>query len=486
MDKIQYLSEIEQVIKKGPYQDSWDSLCRYSVPRWYSDAKFGIFVHWGIYSVPAFGNEWYPRHMYQRNSKEYLHHVSTYGELNKFGYKDFIPMFQAENFSAERWMDHFKNAGAKFIMPVGEHHDGFQMYESDFSNWNAKQMGPKRDVLSELRNAAESRGLMFCTSSHRAEHWWFFNHGRSEPDSDVCMKEYQSFYGPAAGVTRNQDSLYDNQPDRAFLEDWLVRTCEIVDKYRPKMLYFDWWIQVSAFKPYLKKFAAYYYNRGAEWGIVPVIATKFDAFVYGSALQDVERGKLGEISPICWQSDTSSARNSWCHTWENQYKDAVEIIWDLIDVISKNGVLALNIGPKADGTITVEEQIMLTEIGDWLRTNEEAVYGTTAWKTYGEGSFRMGTGHFQDRQVPVFTGEDIRFTAKADSIFAFVMRWPEDGVVRIHSLGKNSELLNSSIRSISILGFHYSPLYEFRGDWLEITADLRNVSKPIVLKIVID
>lgn len=486
MNKKEYIQEIEQVISRGPYSDTWDSLCTHGVPSWYRKAKFGIFIHWGVYSVPAFGNEWYPRNMYKKNSRENKFHLENFGLTARFGYKDFIPMFRAEQFCPEEWIRLFKEAGARFVTPVGEHHDGFQMYDSELSPWNAVKMGPKRDVLGELKKEAEAQGLTFCTSSHRAEHWWFFNHGRLCKDSDVCQEEYQGLYGPAAGVTRNQDSLYDNQPDEEFMEDWLIRTCELVDKYRPQMLYFDWWIQVSAFKPYLRKFAAYYYNRGKEWGKEVAIAAKFDAFVHGSALKDIERGKLGGIAPDCWQSDTSTARNAWCYTRENVYKNTEEILWDLIDVISKNGVLLLNVGPKADGRIPQEEQQLLREIGEWMACNGEAVYDTVSWKIYGEGPVRMKEGQFQDRKAPEFTPEDIRFTAKADAIYAFVMKWPEDGVVRIRALGANAGVLYSSIRNIQILGQNICPLYEYREDWLEITTGLYGQTKPVVLKISID
>ncbi len=486
MTKEKYIQEIDRVISQGPYSDTWESLCEHSIPRWYRKAKFGIFIHWGVYSVPAFGNEWYPRNMYKTNSRENKFHLEKFGTTEQFGYKDFIPMFRAENFCAEEWIALLKQTGACFITPVGEHHDGFQMYDSELSHWNAVEMGPKRDVLGELKKAAEDAGMTFCTSSHRAEHWWFFNYGRVYKNGDVLQDEFKEFYGPAAGITRNQDSLYDNQPDKAFMEEWLVRTCELVDKYQPQMLYFDWWIQVSAFKPYLKKFAAYYYNRGKEWGKEVAIAAKFDAFVHGSVVKDIERGKLGEISPDCWQSDTSTARNAWCYTSENVYKSAEEILWDLIDVVSKNGVLLLNIGPKADGTISQEEQSILQEIGQWMVCNGDAIYDTVPWKIFGEGPTRMKEGHFQDGKILEFTSEDIRFTAKADVIYAIVMKWPEDGVVRIRSLGVNAKFLYSSIRNIEILGQDNCPLYEYREDWLEVTTGLYEQTKPVVLKITID
>lgn len=484
MKKQEYLKEIERVIAEGPYDASWESLCDHPVPSWYKKAKFGIFIHWGIYSVPAFGNEWYARYVYRKGSPEYRYHIEKYGELNQFGYKDFIPMFKAENFKAEDWAELFKEAGAKFVMPVAEHHDGFQMYDSELSEWNAKNMGPHKDILGELKAEVEKQDMAFCASSHRAEHWWFFNYGR-EFDSDVNDSAYAGLYGPAVGPTHDQNTLYDNPPDDAFMEDWLLRTCEIVDKYQPKIIFFDWWIQQYAFKPYLKKFAAYYYNRAAEWGVDVAIDAKFDAYVHGSVVKDIERGQLASISPDFWQNDTSVAKNSWGYTVGNDYKKSSEIICDLVDVVSKNGALLLNIGPKSDGTIPDEDRQILLDVGEWLKVNGEAIYNTTYWKVFGEGPTEVPEGCFTDTQRKEFTSEDIRFTSRADYIYATVMKWPEDGVVRIKSLGADNRYLKSTIRSVEILGHEINPLFEIR-DALEIYADIQADDKPVVLKIHIE
>ena len=167
-----YLNTIEDVIAQGPFKDTWESLSAYQVPDWYQNAKFGIFIHWGVYSVPAFGNEWYPRHMYKQGTPEYEHHLKTYGRHTEFGYKDFIPMFKGERFDAEKWVDLFQQAGAKYVVPVAEHHDGFQMYPSEISHWNAYEMGPKRDILGEISASCKKRGIELGASSHRIEHWF--------------------------------------------------------------------------------------------------------------------------------------------------------------------------------------------------------------------------------------------------------------------------------------------------------------------------
>jgi alpha-L-fucosidase len=431
------LTQIEQVIARGPYSASWDSLEQAEIPAWYQDAKFGIFIHWGLYSVPAFGNEWYPRNMYRAGTPEFQHHVATYGPQDKFGYKDFIPLFRAERFDPADWAKLFREAGARFVMPVAEHHDGFQMYGSEWSRWNAVEMGPGRDVLGELREAVEAEGMEICASSHRAEHWWFLGEGRNF-GSDVNDPAFADFYGPAHGTLGPEfhwDNYLSNPPDEAYLEDWLVRTCEIIDKYRPKVLWFDWWIMNLAFKPYLKKLAAYYYNRAAEWGCAVAINHKFDAFPVRTAVFDVERGQLSGIRGLFWQTDTAVQKNSWGYTENQDYKSAVDILGDLVDIVSKNGALLLNVGPKADGTIPEPERRILREIGAWLAVNGEAIYGTRPWTLFGEGPTRVAEGAFTDTARSAFTAQDIRFTTKGADLYALVLRCPEDGAVAITSLG---------------------------------------------------
>ncbi|MCR5032206.1 MAG: alpha-L-fucosidase, partial [Lachnospiraceae bacterium] len=266
MRTTDYQTIIEEVIEKGPYKDTWESLEGYEPPAWYAKAKFGIFIHWGIYCVPAFGNEWYSRNMYLQGTPEFEHHRKTYGEQKDFGYKDFIPLFKAEHFDADAWADLFKEAGAQYVIPVAEHHDGFQMYESDLSDWNAAKMGPGRDVLGELSKAFQERGMVNGASSHRVEHWFFMGHGKDFPSDIHEPLKKGDFYWPAMPEADHHDLFSKPVPTQEFLEDWLCRCCEIVDKYRPKIVYFDWWIQHSSVKKYVRKFAAYYYNRAAEWG----------------------------------------------------------------------------------------------------------------------------------------------------------------------------------------------------------------------------
>lgn len=487
----EYLDRIEKVIAQGPYSPTWESLSEYRVPEWYEKTKFGIFIHWGVYSVPAFGNEWYPRNMYMQGSPEYEHHIAAYGKHAGFGYKDFIPMFRAEKFDPDAWAELFEQAGAKYVVPVAEHHDGFQMYRSEISHWNAFEMGPHRDVLGELSESCAKRGLTTGASSHRVEHWFFMGHGR-EFDSDIHEPLVRGdLYWPAMPMPESEfHNLYTKpEPTQEYMEDWLVRTCEIIDRYRPKILYFDWWIQHSGVKPWLKKLAAYYYNRAAEWGIEVVINYKHDAFFFGTAVPDVERGQFAEMKPYCWQTDTAVALNSWCYTENNNYRPASDLICDLVDIVSKNGRLLLNIGPKADGSIPDEDRNILLEIGRWMKINGEAIYGTRTWRKFGEGPTQIVEGQFADGIKKEFTAEDFRFTTSGDALYVIALKCSGDGAYCIRSLGEQDASRKANfhgiIRKVQVLGAEENAQWHRDEEGLHITTALRS-DKPIVFKITID
>ncbi|GAB2560126.1 alpha-L-fucosidase [Gracilibacillus alcaliphilus] len=488
-DMQAYLKEITKVIEKGPFEATWDSLFQMKVPDWYRDAKFGIFIHWGVYTVPAFGSEWYSRNMYIQGSPEFEHHLATYGPHKEFGYKDFIPMFKAENFDPEEWAQLFKEAGARYVMPVAEHHDGFQMYHSDISEYNASKMGPKRDVLGELEEAVSDKSITFGASSHRIEHWFFMGHGK-EFDSDIKEPlQRGDFYWPAMKEYGTHD-LNSPSPTQEFLEDWLIRSCEIVDRYRPKVFYFDWWIQHPAAKPYLKQFAAYYYNRAAEWGIEVAINYKHDAFMFNTAVLDIERGQFAEQKPYFWQTCTSVATNSWSYTENNHYKTSYSLICDLVDIVSKNGTLLLNIDPKADGTIPDQDRQILLEIGEWLKVNGEAIYGSKVWRKFGEGPTGIEEGQFTDGEVRQYTSEDIRFTVNGSYLYATVLAYPANGEVTIKSLAEQdaSKLphFHGLIKDVTILGTDEKPEWKRTAAGLEVQTQQVQSDKPVVLKIELD
>ncbi len=429
-------------VPKGPFQPSWTSLEHYNVPDWYLDAKFGIFIHWGLYSVPAFRNEWYPRNMYLQDQPEYKHHLETYGPQKHFGYKGFIPEFTAEKWNPEKWAELFRMSGARYVVEVAEHHDGFALYDCSYSKWNTVKMGPKRDIIGELSLAVRKKGLVFGVSYHRAEHWWFFE-GGMQFDSDVKNPKYASFYGPA--------EPQNTQPNDEFLNNWLRRACEIVDKYKPQIFYFDWWIEQPVFQPYLQKFAAYYYNRGKQWNLGVAINYKNNLFPERAAVLDIERGKLGILRPLFWQTDTSICKKSWGYIRDHDYKSAGSIIADLIDIVSKNGCMLLNIAPRPDGTIPEEQQRILLEIGQWLLINGEAIYGTRPWVVYGEGPTQALVGGFKDSVSESYTGQDIRFTTKGDVLYAIALAWPGEEMI-IQSLSTNLRLCTEEIANVQLLG----------------------------------
>ncbi len=468
-----YLEMIDRVIAEGPYKADWQSLAEHKTPEWYRRAKLGIFIHWGIYSVPGFGNEWYSRNMYAPDHREFKHHLETYGPHTQFGYKDFIPHFTGDKFDAEAWLALFKKAGARYIMPVAEHHDGFAMYKTQFNRWSAPNMGPKRDVIGELKTAAQACDIHFCASTHRAEHYFFMNMGRTFP-SDVQDEAYADFYGPAVysdewntdNLGQTSENPFTTGPSRAWLEDWMVRTCEFIDEYQPGVLYFDWWIQNFAFKPYLQKIAAYYYNRAAQWGREVSINYKREAFPPSVATFDVERGALTDISPVPWQTCTAIGKQSWGYCKDNSYKSSRQIICDLIDIVSKNGMLLLNVGPKADGSLTEEETKVLEELGAWMDICGEGIYDTVPWNRFGEGSVNAKEGFFQDGDEKAYTAEDFRFTYKGGCLYAFQLR--SDGRdVCIRSLRKQG-LYDFGIARVTLLGCSGAISWERTADGLQI------------------
>ena len=490
MNHQEYLALIDDTIEKGRYKDNWPSLSGHKTPDWYYKAKFGIFIHWGIYSVPAYASEWYSRSMYDPGHPEYEYHRKTYGDQKIFGYKDFIPMFRGESFHADDWVKLFKESGAKFVMPVCEHHDGFAMYDTEFNRWNAAKMGPCKDIVGELKEACEKDGLTFCASSHRAEHYFFMNMGRAF-ESDVTDETFRDFYGPAYLCPElygdelhrtTADVFSDVKPTKEWLEDWLVRTCELIDKYQPSILYFDWWIHNASFKPYLQKLCAYYYNRADEWDREVTINYKHEAFPPTIATFDVERGALTGISPVPWQTDTAIGKKSWGYTKDNEFKSSKQIICDLIDIVSKNGILLLNIGPKSDGTITDEETAVLNEIGAWMRVNGEGIYETVPWRQFGEGEVNNSEGFFQDNEEKAYTSRDYRFTWKNGYLYAFCMH-PETADFCIESLKLrgNHDFLTGTIE---VLGDHKALITYRDGLGMHVILDKKPVSdKPICFKV---
>ncbi|MDL2208293.1 alpha-L-fucosidase [Parabacteroides sp. OttesenSCG-928-O15] len=421
------------------FQPTWDNLAEnYQFPEWFVDAKFGIFIHWGVYAVPAYGSEWYARNMYQQDSREYKHHIDAWGAHTEFGYKDFVPMFKAEKFDADEWADLFKRSGAKYVVPVAEHHDGFSMYDSDLNEWNSVKMGPKKDIVGLLKTAVEKEGLVFGLSTHRAENAWFFNGGMKFP-SDVQDMSI-SLYG-----RRYESEKYTEE----FAREWLTHTYELINKYEPKLIWFDWTVNNPVLMPYFNKFLAYYYNNALDWGDQVVVNTK-QGYPTNIHVWDVERGKSGKMMQFPWQTDTSVGKRSWSYIDGEENKTPEQIVHDLIDIVSKNGNLLLNIGPRADGTITNEQKAVLLSIGKWLEVNGEAIYGTRCWKKFGEGDAEPTKGSFSDNTATPYSTRDIRFTTKGNDFYAIVLNWDEKGVF-VTSLDKEA-IADAKIQQVTLLG----------------------------------
>ncbi|QEF98085.1 Alpha-L-fucosidase [Stieleria maiorica] len=463
------VEKIRAVNAGGTFKPEWESLEQYQIPQWYKDAKFGIFIHWGAYAVPAFGSEWYPRQMYinrdRRGDNFFDHHVNTYGPHSKFGYKDFIPQFKAEKFDADRWAKLFQETGARYVIPVAEHHDGFPMYDCAFTRWDASEMGPKRDVIRELSVAVRKHGMKFGVSSHRAFNWMYYVRDESYDNADP---QYADLYGRPMPFLFEKDAWdYQNRfvpQDQQFKDDWLARSCELVDKYQPDVFWFDFGItpggrtvnyQDNPFADHLKQFAAYYYNQTSEQTGQPgVINYKWEAFPESAAVLDKERSKMAEIRKPFWQTDTAVSASSWGYTQNQRYKTPERLINDLVDIVSKNGCLLLNVGPRADGTIPEEDQAILKEIGSWLKINGESIYETTYWKTFGEGPTSVSTGHVSESKDKPFTAADLRFTTRAGDSTLYVtgLKWPENNQITVKTLSSNSQHYEGDIASITMLG----------------------------------
>ena len=437
-ERTKVLQHVDEVNAAGPFRADWEALKNYQVPQWYQDAKFGIFIHWGVYSVPAFGSEWYPRLMYIPGSPEYQHHIATYGTQDKFGYKDFIPKFTAAHYDPVAWAKLFKESGAKYVVPVFEHHDGFQMYDSALSDWTAVKMGPHRDLWGDLAKAVRAEGLHLGASSHRVEHNFFMGVGR-QIRSDVNDPQNASLYGPAhnwllnpGGTPLGYDFTYVSP---AWTHDWLARSAEIVEKYHPDVMYFDWWIGQPSVRSDLTRFAAFYYNTSSKnGGPVGVINYKDWAMQPQAAVLDIERGQLGDIRPDKWQTDTSISNKSWGYIENDTFKTPEFVVHQLVDIVSKNGNLLLNFGPKSDGTIPEEVQQVLRNVGAWLMVNGDAIYGTRPWRIYGEGPTKVTAGSFNDTNLKPYTAEDYRFTTKGETLYAIELGWPTKGEAVIKAL----------------------------------------------------
>jgi alpha-L-fucosidase len=419
------------VATPGPFQPTAESLKEYMVPEWFRDAKFGIWSHWGPQSVPQ-GDGWYARNMYVQGSQAYNYHVAHYGHPSVFGFKDIIQLWTAEKFDPERLMDLYAEAGAKYFVTMGAHHDNFDLWDSKYHAWNAVNYGPHRDIVSLWREAALKRGLRFGVSEHFSRSYSWFN---TSHDADKT--------GPKAGVPydgsdpRFADLYYKPHTDsrvtypvnapEVVQRDWFYRMQDLMDRYHPDLLYSDGAIPFGAVG---RQFLANFYNANATWhgGKLEAVYNIKDIpahgeYIDGAAVLDMERARLGRIWPAPWQTDETTG--DWFYkTGVNYQAEALSKIQMLVDIVSKNGCLLLNITQRPDGSLDPEAERMLHDMGRWMKVNGEAIYGTRPWKIYGEGPDGEGVNGVSESANRTFTAQDIRFTTKGDTLYAIALGRP--------------------------------------------------------------
>ncbi|WP_062546103.1 alpha-L-fucosidase [Rufibacter tibetensis] len=417
------------------YQPSWKSLERHDeVPEWVRDAKFGIYAHWGVYAVPAYNNEHYIQHMH--NEADYAklgthkRHLAVYGPLSEFGYHDFIPEFKGEKFSAEEWADLFVKGGARFAGPVAEHHDGFAMWDSEVTPFNAKDMGPKRDIVGELEKAIRKRGLKFFTSLH---HELNYTNVKVKPTWEAADPKYAKLYGSP-------------MPEKEWQQMWLDKCLEVVNKYHPDMIYHDAWLeQVDEEK--IRTYLAHYFNEAASRNQEVTVTSKGGDIPYNVGMEDHENSNPEQISKSPFLSDYSIGEGfsfSWGYTEGMGIRTAKDIVHKLVEIVSNNGQMLLNLSPKADGTIPEDQRQVVTKIGMWLWTFGEAIYETRPFRVSGEKTEG---------------GKRVHYTQKGKDVYIIFLDWPggegemttqKDMPVSLKQLTAGN--LNGKVKAVTLLG----------------------------------
>lgn len=445
------------------YKPAWDSIVTHPVPKWFRDAKFGIYTHWGPYSVPAWGDNttWYSYNMYRKGSLQdnpaYHHHLREYGDPARHGYTEFLSAFTAERFDADEWAEIFAASGAKFAGPCAVHHDGYALWNSDANPVNTFTFGPGRDFVGEQAEAFRKKGLKFAATFHHAYNWQWFPVW--DAAVDCGMPENQ---GPGTFYPRVHGE--HDLPDTEYHEWWLGQTKEVIDQYQPDLIWFDFGIYLLQ-QRYRQEFMSYYYSKESEWNKEVIVAFKEMengfCFAPGTGVLDYEKGKLDKLTDNVWITDTTiDSRSGWGYVREAGYKSPERLLHNLIDRVSKNGSLLLNVGPRPDGSIPEEARYCLKEMGKWLAVNGECIFGTTPWiissanneSSHGNQAI-SGGGHFNEGSETRLTSEDFRFTTKGNAVYAICLGIPGD---RIQIA--NCALHPDEIAQITMLGSDAGPL----------------------------
>ena len=421
-----------------------DSLTQYHCPDWFRDAKFGIWAHWGPQSVPMNG-DWYARGMYEQGSGHYQYHLEHYGHPSEFGYKDIIPLWKAEKWDPARLMKLYKRAGAKYFVSMGTHHDNFFLWDSKLHPWNSVAMGPKKDVVGIWQREAKKNGLKFGVSEHLgASFTWFQgSHGadKTGPKAGIAYDganpKFADLYHEAAAP--GDTAWYSNNPN--WQREWYASVKELVDNYHPDLLYSD---------------GAVPFGNEVGLGMIAHLYNTIPQAVYnckeksgGRWVEDIERGNLAKIDPHPWQTDTSIG--DWFYNRNWKYRPINWVVTTLVDNVSKNGNLLLNVVQRPDGSIDPEVETMLEQMADWIAIHGEAIYSSRPWLVYGEGAVRTKGGAFSEDFG--FTAQDIRFTTKGSTLYAISLGYPKDDQLLVRSLARTGDKTQNQIRSVSLLGF---------------------------------
>jgi alpha-L-fucosidase len=450
-------------IVPGPFQGTRESLVGYRVPEWFRDAKFGIWAHWGPQSSVEAG-DWYARNMYIQGERQYKYHLEHYGHPSKVGYKDLIPAWKGEKFDPDYLVGLYKKAGAKYFMSMGVHHDNFDLWNSKHQRWNAANMGIKKDVVGLFRQAAQKHGLKFGVSDHLwISYKWFAVSHLADKDGpqagvpyDGADPKFADLYHSIADpklLTAKLDWNEDCIPD-SWKQHWYLRIKDLVDNYKPDLIYSDGQLP---FQERGLNLLANLLNVSAQanGGKVEAVYTskrKEDSDA-GMCVLDRERGVLDEIWPHPWQTDTCVG--NWHYNRDITYKTPKTVVDMLVDIVSKNGNLMLNFPLPSSGMLDDRELKILAAITDWMNVNGEAIYATRPWKISGQSAAASppaADANFNEDKRKALTAEDVRFTTKGKTLYAFVMGWPEKQAV-IVPLGSASPHLRGQIEQVELLGF---------------------------------